>query len=95
MPVAARPQNRVRGGGDPGIYASGANVRDDLADDEEDMAELTSEEAWALHEVAEAAREVPLEEQPERLQRALARLIPLQSPFSATEAGPAGPERSS
>ena len=51
-------------------------------------------EAWALREVAEAAREVPLEHQPKRLRLALARLIPLRSPFSVIAAGPADQPRS-
>jgi hypothetical protein len=51
-------------------------------------------EAWALRELADAAREVPFEHQPERLQLALARLIPLRSPFPATAAGPASQQQS-
>jgi hypothetical protein len=48
-------------------------------------------ESWALREIVEAAREVPFQHQPERLQLALARLIPLESPFRATSAAPADP----
>jgi hypothetical protein len=47
--------------------------------------------SWALREIAEAAREVPFEHRPERLQLALARLIPLESPFGTTAAAPAAP----
>ncbi len=47
-------------------------------------------DVWALQEVAEAAREVPYEHQPERLRLALARLIQLQPPWPTTNAaGPA------
>ena len=42
---------------------------------------------WRLEEVADAAREIPLEKQPPRLQSALARLveIPQEAPTPATQ----------
>ncbi len=39
---------------------------------------------WRLEEVAEAAREIPLEKQPPRLQSALARLVEIPREASGT-----------
>ena len=60
----------------------------DMRDDHE-MADAPTE-MWALREIAEAAREVLFEHQPERLRLALARLIPLRRPFDASAEVPGG-----
>lgn len=46
---------------------------------------------WRLEEVADAAREIPLDEQPPRLRDALARLIELPSSATEDPAKPADP----
>jgi hypothetical protein len=46
-------------------------------------APLDPTQAWRLQEVADAAREIPLERQPPRLRTALARLVEIPEESSA------------